>query len=247
MAERVLDWVLASRYLVAKRTVIGRGFGSELVWQRMRLRSPITEKLLLAETAWAILAGGISERIIRSKFAALEAAFLDWRSAHRIVEAAPLCYRRAFAHFRHARKLRAILRVAETVAARGSLAALRDVRRDPIGFFSRRCRLGTVTAFHAAKNLGLAVAKPDRHLSRLSIIAGYDDVQEFCRTIGEYTGDPIPVVDIVLWRFAALEPATACDRFLPKEDRSAGAKRSCYDGPRHLLAQPRIPRTTCGA
>ena len=56
-----------------------------------------------------------------------------------------------------------------------------------------------------AKNIGIQVAKPDRHLVRMAKAAGYSDVQLFCRTISQLSGDSIPVVDIVLWRFATIE------------------------------------------
>lgn len=64
--------------------------------------------------------------------------------------------------------------------------------------------IGPVTRYHLAKNIGLPFAKPDRHLVRLANSAGYTDVQRFCRDISVYANDSIPVVDIVLWRFAAI-------------------------------------------
>jgi hypothetical protein len=44
----------------------------------------------------------------------------------------------------------------------------------------------------------------DRHLTRLASHAGYNDVQLFYRDISSQTGDSVPVVDIVLWRFATI-------------------------------------------
>ena len=50
-----------------------------------------------------------------------------------------------------------------------------------------------------------SVAKPDRHLTRIANRAGYTEVQKFCIEISRLSGDSIPVVDIVLWRFATIE------------------------------------------
>jgi hypothetical protein len=61
--------------------------------------------------------------------------------------------------------------------------------------------IGTVTKFHLAKNLGLDVAKPDRHLVRVANRFGYEDVQKMCRDIFDICGDKIAVADLVLWRF----------------------------------------------
>jgi hypothetical protein len=64
--------------------------------------------------------------------------------------------------------------------------------------------VGPVTAFHLAKNLGLNVAKPDRHLSRLATATGFSDAHALCAELGAVLGEPVPVIDIVLWRFATL-------------------------------------------
>jgi hypothetical protein len=66
---------------------------------------------------------------------------------------------------------------------------------------NRREYIGAVTAFHLAKNLGADVAKPDRHLVRLAASQGFPDVHSLCSTIAKETGDPLRIVDIILWRF----------------------------------------------
>ncbi|MCL4328727.1 MAG: hypothetical protein M1410_04010 [Candidatus Thermoplasmatota archaeon] len=64
--------------------------------------------------------------------------------------------------------------------------------------------IGPVTYYHLAKNIGIPVAKPDRHLSRLASRSGFRDVQEFCEFLSRKTGDRIQVIDIVLWRYATI-------------------------------------------
>ena len=66
--------------------------------------------------------------------------------------------------------------------------------------------IGKVTKFHLARNIGLNVAKPDRHLSRIAEICGYVDVQLMCKELSEKTGARVGTVDVVLWRFCNLFP-----------------------------------------
>lgn len=67
--------------------------------------------------------------------------------------------------------------------------------------------IGNITKYHLARNLGIDVAKPDRHLSRLAVIFRYDDVQKMCKFISDKTGDRIGTVDVVLWRYCVLVPS----------------------------------------
>ena len=64
--------------------------------------------------------------------------------------------------------------------------------------------IGDITKYHLARNLGLNVAKPDRHLIRVAKAFGYSDVQKFCRKISFLSGDKIGVVDLVFWRYATI-------------------------------------------
>lgn len=68
--------------------------------------------------------------------------------------------------------------------------------------------IGPITKYHLARNLGIDVAKPDRHLVRLAKSYGYkgdSGVQQMCEEIAKRTGDRIGVVDVVLWRNANLK------------------------------------------
>jgi len=67
--------------------------------------------------------------------------------------------------------------------------------------------IGDITKYHLARNLGLDVAKPDRHLMRLAKIFKYDDVQKMCQDVAERSKDRIGTVDVVLWRYCNLVPS----------------------------------------
>lgn len=58
--------------------------------------------------------------------------------------------------------------------------------------------IGKITKYHAAKNLGADVAKPDRHLVRLAAAAG-EDIEAYCARLHKETGLRVATVDLVLW------------------------------------------------
>ena len=64
--------------------------------------------------------------------------------------------------------------------------------------------IGPITKYHLARNIGLDVAKPDRHLVRLAERFNFADVHSMCQSISEKTGDRIGVVDVILWRYCNL-------------------------------------------
>ena len=80
------------------------------------------------------------------------------------------------------------------------------IERDPIATFNKFPLIGPITAWHLAKNLGLDVAKPDRHLTRVANALGFGDAFELCSAVATVTGEPKRVVDIVIWRYLANNP-----------------------------------------
>jgi hypothetical protein len=75
--------------------------------------------------------------------------------------------------------------------------------------------IGPVTKWHLAKNLGLDVCKPDRHMTRLAKAANTTP-DELCRDLALATGDTVHTVDLVLWRacnLGLLKPAADAARY----------------------------------
>jgi hypothetical protein len=110
-------------------------------------------------------------------------------------------------HFGHGLKIRAICTVASMVSQKGFDAIVAEVQIDPIPALQQFPFIGPITSFHLAKNLGISVAKPDRHVSRLAEHCGYSDAHTLFSSIAQFTGDPVDVVDVVLWRFANITVA----------------------------------------
>jgi hypothetical protein len=103
--------------------------------------------------------------------------------------------------FRNERKLQAILDSAEYIRGAGFEYYKEQILRDPLPALSILPFIGKVTAKHLAKNLGFDLAKADRHLSKFSRSMGFEDPQELCVGISGATGDPVRVVDLILWRY----------------------------------------------
>lgn len=191
-------------FRTAEKTVIKSGYGWEIEWQRELKFSSFSESDFLRETAWVIFCSGFKERTVRKNFGYISLCFCDWESAKEIVEHRHSCFLTAYSAFKNERKLNAIINVAETICETGFSNFLKSVQENPIQKLQELPFIGPITTWHLAKNLGLNVAKNDRHLARMALNWGYSDAHEFCEEISELTGDPSSVVDVILWRFAAI-------------------------------------------
>jgi len=190
--------------MTAKERVIEAGFADEIDWQEEVSCVDIDEPTFLREAAWVVLSVGFREAIVRRQFNEVSKAFFHWSSAELIMGKRETCRSNALAAFGNHRKIDAILGIVERVAAEGI-----DVIRTEIGnrgteFIRELPFMGPVSACHLAKNLGLVMVKPDRHLTRLAIKTGYESADRMCRTIAGVVGDSLSVIDVVIWRFATI-------------------------------------------
>lgn len=193
-------------YLTARECVVAAGYAEEIDWQDHLCLDAISESDFLRESAWVILSAGMRETVIRRCFEAISNAFLSWRSADDIVRCRRTCVRGALRVFGHQAKIEAIGEVATVVATEGFAAVVDRMRTEGVDELERLPFIGPVTRFHLAKNLGLDVVKPDRHLVRMAHAAGFSSPESMCRVIADATGDRLATVDVVLWRYATLEP-----------------------------------------
>lgn len=195
---------LAHAYLTAKETVIRSGFGCEIDWQENQTIASVTESEFLGEAAWVILSAGFRESVVRAKFPAISRAFLGWVAASVILRHRKYCRERALRIFASRRKISAILGVVETVDWAGFGEVKRLLMVDPIRFIRTLPFMGEATSYHLAKNLGVPVVKPDRHLLRVAVATGFGSPGEMCERITAVVGDKPSVVDLVIWRYATL-------------------------------------------
>ncbi len=201
--------IVAALQVYGKATdyVVSAHLLDEVQWQWGTDFSSFTEADFLRESAWVILCSGFREATVRRVFDHISLCFCDWESAHSIVEAYPACGYAARASFSNGRKIAAIAEVAQRVYERGFSEMKASILLNPVAELSQLPYIGPITIWHLAKNLGLNVAKPDRHLMHVSAVLGFSEPNELCNVIAEISGDPIKVVDLVIWRYLADNPA----------------------------------------
>jgi hypothetical protein len=192
---------LIQHYLQAKSWIGRSPFVRELEWQSSVQTISLTETEFLRQYAWVVLNSGFREAVVRKYFSYISLCFCDWESASAIVQNSAACIGCAASVFGNTRKLKALVEAAHRIESDGFEAFRVRIEADIMSGLEKFPYIGTVTKFHLAKNLGLDVAKPDRHLVRIANRFGYKDVQKMCRDIFDICGDKIAVADLVLWRF----------------------------------------------
>lgn len=195
---------IINAYRIAKKAVLNAGYHAEIAWQASLHFNDATETDFLREHAWVALSAGMHEYVIRRYFPAISLCFYDWQSTKIIVEQEDKCRYLALKIFNNRRKINGIIETARIINSFGFKSFKETIRISPLQVLQSLPFIGPTTRYHLAKNIGLPFAKPDRHLVRLASSVGYSDVQQFCEDIAGYVGDSVPVVDIVLWRFATI-------------------------------------------
>ena len=198
-----MDFLL--KYNFAKKIVIDEGYEDEIFWQSNVKFENIDESAFLRDFAWVVLYSGMRERVVRNLFSMISDCFFDWESAEQIVKNEDKCFNGAIKYFNNEPKISAIIDSAHRIETLGFSQIKKLISDNPLETLQSFYYIGPITVYHLAKNIGLPLAKPDRHLTRIANLEGFSDVQKFCNDISKVSGDSVPVVDIVLWRFATIE------------------------------------------
>jgi hypothetical protein len=193
-------------YFCAKSAVIAAGFSEEIDYHDWLSFENLRERDFLREAAWVILSSGMRESVVVQKFPGVSEAFLGWSSGQSIVAKKDSCRSAALAVFRHIPKIDAILEVASTVAAEGFMQIRKQIEEHGAQYLQCFSFIGPATSLHLAKNLGMNVVKPDRHLVRIASALGYQSAEEMCREVAMALGERACIIDVVFWRFATLNP-----------------------------------------
>jgi hypothetical protein len=208
---RILSDSEITFYFTAKKHLSEAGFSIEIDGQTKQPFQDFSESDLLRQMAWVILCSGFRESVVRQYFSFISLCFCDWQSAALICSSAVQCKSTAMSVFRYEKKIDALVKSANLINDIGFVQFKGRILDEPINVLQVFPFIGPVTAFHLAKNLGFPTAKPDRHLQRMAEIMGYSDAHHLCSVLSEATGDPIQVVDIVLWRCAEQKLALFSD------------------------------------
>lgn len=196
---------LLAMYTFAKEAVIASGWQHQIDWQASRNIDDVTEQEFLRDYAWVVMNSGMRFNVTKKLFPKWDQAFHEFKRASVIVAWENGCRAAALEAFGHKGKVEAVITTAKRIDKEGWPTIRKAIKKDPLVELKTFPFLGDVTKYHMAKNLGVDVAKPDRHLVRIADLAGEGDVQTFCRRISELSGDKVPVVDIVLWRYATID------------------------------------------
>ncbi|CAN7245541.1 hypothetical protein LJR175_001009 [Variovorax sp. LjRoot175] len=196
-------------YASAKDRVIALGYSAEIEWQITQNPIGIKECDFLREAAWVIYCSGFKEAIVRRRFNYISLCFYDWQAAEMIAGNREQCIVTAMHALANRRKHEAVAAVAQIISTEGFEHFWSRTSESPTIELQRLPYIGPITAVHLAKNLGFDVAKPDRHLVKLKERFGFGSVDAMCTTISGESGDPVRVVDLVLWRF--LERRQSCE------------------------------------
>jgi hypothetical protein len=208
LEPRQLAWL----YMTAKERVIEAGYADEIDWQEEVTFADLDEPTFLRESAWVVLSAGFRETIVRRRFGEVTKAFLDWSSANLIMTKCESCRSNALLAFGNKKKINAILGIVERVAITGIDTIRKEIESRGTDFIKELPFMGQITAHHLAKNLGVVMVKPDRHLTRMAINTGYESADRMCRKIAEIVGDSLSVIDIVIWRYATIENSIEIDK-----------------------------------
>ena len=193
----------------------------------------LTTGAFVREAAWVVLSTGMRESVVRGLFRRFARVLHDFDPT--ALSADPSAARdAALTVFGHKGKVKAILDIAATVDQLGEDGLREAMHGDPQSFLCSVPYIGPVTWRHLAKNLGVRVAKPDRHLVRVARATSRPSVDALCEEISAWLGEPVPVVDVVLWRWSVLHSSNCrgtCDSVLHAQRHSPHLVR-------HNPAQP---------
>lgn len=207
---------LAHSYLDAKQCVIAAGYAHEIDWQEEVCFDKLTESRFLREYTWVVFSSGFRESVLNKKFDSLTSAFKGLISAGTIAKNRRSCRNSALKTFGHNGKVSAVLDVCKLIHEIGFNDFSRQLRHGGVEFIDALPFMGPATSYHLAKNIGLDVVKPDRHLIRIAKASGFESPNDLCESIKHTVGDTLAVIDIVIWRYATLHPKAELPRFSSK-------------------------------
>lgn len=172
-----------AHYNQLRSEITDLGYGHEIEWSQSV--QPVSDPhVFWAEFAWVVLNSGMKNQVAQGIWARVRPAVEAGGSASDV--------------FGHKGKAAAIDRVWRE---RAELLEQYLAAVDKLEFLRALPWIGAITCWHLAKNYGLDVAKPDRHLVR---IAGGEGVHAMCDRLASESGDRVATVDLVIWRAANL-------------------------------------------
>lgn len=175
-------------FLDVLAAVRAAGHGDDVVWSESAC-PPVDAKQFAAEAVFVIANSGMHHVAGRTIYDRVLAKLKAGGSASEV-----------FGHVGKAAAMDSIWRDREQLFAMWQAQATPDAQ---LAFCEALPWVGGITKYHLAKNFGVDVAKPDRHLQRLADREGVTP-QQLCDRLAQATGYRAATVDVVLWRACAI-------------------------------------------
>lgn len=174
-------------YNQAKKDIIQKGYQKEIDFVEQRKFDDITSGEFFWQYVYVVFNAGMKNQVAESMYRKFVESGID--------------------AVKHLGKRKAIeLAIKEYKWWFKELKEL-DTIIDKLLFLKSLPWIGDITKYHLARNLGIDVAKPDRHMMRLADKFGYDsNVMYMCNDISKQVGARIGTVDVILWRYCNLNP-----------------------------------------
>jgi len=185
---------ISHAYLFAKKYVISKGYADEIDWQSSICYEELNEQVFLHEMCWVILASGMNDKVVRKVFPSIKSVMFGFESSDLICNKKQDCLNKALQIFNHKGKISAIIYVAEYIQEHSFVSVKSNLINNGIDFIKTFPYMGAATSFHLAKNIGLDVVKPDRHLIRISTLLGFDTPNELCNVISGRIQEKISLI-----------------------------------------------------
>ncbi|HEY3364268.1 MAG TPA: hypothetical protein VGK74_04320 [Symbiobacteriaceae bacterium] len=160
-----------------------------------------TDRDLLMEYGWVVIACGLTPHVVYKHWPALTEAFWDWHPE--AVAKRPLDVRiAALGVMRNPRKIGHIIDFAEDLArAPGLMVRLAAAPvKEVLAKLSTLPFVGANNRYHLARNLGYDVVVKTGPVPRLAAFLE-TTAEDLCRRIADETGERIRTVDLVLWNW----------------------------------------------
>lgn len=191
-------------YFNAKQVVVDAGYGHEIVWQDTAALCDVNVQIFYSEYAWVVLSSGMRESVIKRKYLELSELFEVWQDPNKIIKSKNTYRRKALSIFNHKGKIDALIWMAQHLSDVNVNEEINTIKVEGIEYLCTYPYLGNATSLHFAKNIGFIVAKPDRHLIRISDYLGYSSPEQLCKIVSNTIGEKESIIDLILWRYATL-------------------------------------------
>jgi hypothetical protein len=165
----------------------------------------ISDDYFLSELAWCVYNAGMKEVVIRNKWDDIRAAF--WYFNPEVIALnSETITQNVLKIFNHPAKAKAVIDGAKKIIADGPICKLLDgmPEKDLLKYLSSFSFIGNITKYHLARNIGVDVVKPDRHLVRLAEFLKYESPDTLVTEIHGANGIRKGTIDYVLWQWLAL-------------------------------------------